>query len=322
MTVTVTVSATADTPEAALALIKGTSAAPTASTLAAKIAATPSGGTLTLLGGVFKDTAPLPKPITLSGVGANTIIDCTGLRPTNDKAVLVVQAAGCTIADMTLQNASIPAALGLNAAGVRDNGPGIGFTLRRVAITGCQNGVLTFASNITLDTCNIHDNGAGNGLTHEVYADGTPTTTLTVTGSAISCGPLSSHALKSRAGTTIVTSSKLLGAPAAAGGNGGSVIDLPNGGLASITDTDITLSAGAANHTFLGFGMENNLNAATGSKVTLLGVRLHGNGIAGSIETKLSGATLVIGANCTYDGATPPQLVGWGSVTGTFTKAA
>src|SRR5580765_7105011 len=143
MTVTVTVSATADTTEAALALIRGTSAP----TLTAKIAATPSDGTLTLPAGVMKDTAPLPKPITLTGAGPGaTFIDCTGLRPTNDKAVLVVQSVGCIITDMTLQGAVISTGLGANAAGIRDNGPSIGFILRRVVITGCQDGVLTFPS--------------------------------------------------------------------------------------------------------------------------------------------------------------------------------
>src|SRR6185437_12243092 len=166
-----------------------------AGTLKAIIDAAPANATVALHAVSFIGTTDVPQPVTISGQGmGKTTINALNLEPTEDKAIIVPTVSGMTIQDLTLANAAISQALGLNAAGIRQAGAGIGFTARRVEITNCQNGMLTFGGPILVDSCNIHDNGAGaggGGNTHEMYFSGSPTDTVTVTNTDAKCGALS-----------------------------------------------------------------------------------------------------------------------------------
>lgn len=304
------------------ATIGGTAQAP--GTLATLIAGTAAGATLTLPAGTFVGTSTVPNACTITGAGmGKTIIDCTGMTPTYSKAILVPLVAGSTISNLTLQNASIAASQGNNAAGVRDNGAGIGFTLDTVEVTGCQDGLLTFASTITLSNGHTHDNGAGDGLTHEIYLGGDVPNTCSLINWTSTCGLKSTHALKTRAGTTNVSGGTFTGSPDTTGNVGGSVIDVPDGGNFTATGATIVLAAGAANHNFLTYGAESATNAGIGSTVTLTNVVFTDNTGSGGIVsngTYIPAAKLVLNG-CTYTGATPPSITGFASVTGTITKA-
>jgi hypothetical protein len=66
--------------------------------------------------------------------------------------------------------AQISSDLRNNAAGIRDSGtPGASYSLAGVEITGNQDGILSNAGNWTLSNFTVHANGAGDGLTHELY---------------------------------------------------------------------------------------------------------------------------------------------------------
>jgi hypothetical protein len=293
-----------------------------AMTLAALIAATPAAATLQLPAGTIVGTAEIGTACTIAGAGmGKTIIDCTGLQPYSNKGVLVPSVAGVTISNLTIQGASIPSSLGNNAAGVREMAPGIPFTLNAVEITGCQDGLLTFADNVVLTGGYTHNNGAGDGYTHEIYLGGSPTSVVTLNSWVSTCGALSTHALKSRSGTTNVTGGTFTGSADATGKIGGSVIDIPDGGLFNMTGSTIVVSAGAANTLALGFSMESTLNAATGRQVTLTNVVINDqSGSGGQIQSGDPEAVLVLNG-VTYSGAKAPQISGFKTVTGTITAA-
>lgn len=301
------------------------STAQTPGTLATLIAGTAAGATLTLPAGTFVGTGTIPNACTVTGAGmGKTIIDGTGITPTYSKALLVPLVAGSTISNLTLQNANIAASQGNNAAGVRDNGNGIGFTLNGVEVTACQDGLLTFASNVTLIGGHTHDNGAGDGYTHEIYLGGDTTNTCTLTGWTSTCGAKSTHALKTRAGTTNVSGGTFTGSADSTGAVGGSVIDIPDGGNFSATGATLVIAAGAANHEFLTFGLESAANASIGDTVTLTNVVFTDNTGSGGIisnGTAIPAAKLVL-SGCTYTGKVAPSITGWGSITGTIAAAA
>ncbi len=304
------------------ALINGVATAP--GTLSALVTATPANGTLLLPAGKFHGTAAVPVSMTISGAGeGKTIIDGTGIRPTYSKALFVPLVPGVTISGMTIQNAAISASLGANAAAVRDAGPGIGFTLSSVEVTSCQDGILTFPGNITILNSFFHADGASNAggaYTHEMYLGGDTTNVATLTGTNVTCGLLATHAVKSRAGTTHITGGVFIGNPDD-GTNGGSVIDIPDEGIVTISNATIKTGLNAGNHALFTFGEESAANAAIGKTVTMTGVSLvDQTGSGGIISSSDAKATLIISGS-TYAGATPPSISGFGSVVGAFTPA-
>jgi hypothetical protein len=316
------------TPAPALTTIPATIAgSPRSDTLANLMVDLTAGQTLTLPAGTFVGTGAINVAGTVTGVAmGTTTINCTGLEPYQDKAVLLPTVPGVTIANLTIEGAAIAASLGANAAGVRDGAAGIGFTLSQVEITGCQDGILTFPSNVTVNSCNIHGNGAGlagGSATHELYIGGSPITTFSMTNTSVATGPLATHALKSRAGTTKVVGGTLTAGAADGGAVSGSVVDIPDGGDASFNGVAFTLRAGAANTLFFGYAMESALNLAAGSTVTMTNCVFDGGGVAGEIQagSNIHGAALVL-SGCTYKGTTPPSVSGFATVVGTITAAS
>jgi hypothetical protein len=273
-----------------------------------------AGGPLALAAGTIIGTAILTADLSGAGMGT-TIIDGAGLRLSQDKAVLLTE-KHVTISEATVRGARISAALGANGAGVRDNGPGIGFDLVNLGITGCQNGILTFASDVNLTGCIIHDNGEpGSERTHNVYVGGAPGTTFTLTDTRTS-NCLDAHEVKSRAGTTISKRCHHV-----TGGNGVGY-EFPDAGKVAISDGSITLPAGAADRRFIAYGMESTANAATGLDVTITNELFEDlTGFGGIIMARQGiGAKLVL-IGCTYKGSVAPDLQGWAEVTGEITKA-
>jgi hypothetical protein len=287
-----------------------------------------AGSILGLPAGTIVGTATINAAGTIDGAGAGkTIIDCTNLTPYQNKAVLVTSVPGVTINGLTIRGAAIAANLGANAAGVRDTGPGIGFTLSASEITACQDGLLTSASNITVNNCNIHGNGAGlvgGSATHELYIGGGPATIFSMTGTTVATGPLATHAVKSRAGKTSVVGGTLTAGAADSGAVSGSIADIPDGGNATFSGVAFVLRPSAAVTLFLGYGMESASNLAAGVTVMLTNCTFNGGGVAGEIQngTFIPSAKLVL-SGCTYTGtAGPPAISGFASVTGTIALAA
>lgn len=288
-----------------------------------------TGGNITLPAQEIVGTGNLPGNATVTGAGmGKTIIDGTTLEPTLDKALIVLDGPGVTLSGLTIQNAYIPAALGLNAAGVRNADPSEGFTLNGVELTLNQNGVLTDESSVgpfLVENCNAHHNGEITmpGDTHNFYFGGLPSAVLTLNNN-ISTLCRDVHAFKSRCGTTIATGNTV------GTGGYGSCYDIPNGGLFSASNETWTLNIApiAANQddNFLTYGTENANNAAIGQTVTLTNIVF--NDLTGSGGILQCGAlfpnSILNLVGCTYKGNIAPTVAGrgWGTINGTITKAA
>ncbi|HEY4173602.1 MAG TPA: hypothetical protein VGM42_11295 [Rhodopila sp.] len=296
-----------------------------AAPLATLLTDTPAAGTLVLPAGTFVGSGGIPNAGAITGAGiGKTVITTADFPVYQNKGVLVPNVAGVTISNMTISGAQIAASLGNNAAGIRDNGAGIGFTATNVEITECQDGVLTFPSNVTMTGCSTHGNGAGDGFTHELYFGGDTTNTVTLTNHASACGAGATHALKSRAGTTTVSGGSFTGSSDTTGNIGGSVVDIPDAGVFSMSGATLIVSKGAANTLFFGYGMESALNAAVGLTATFTNcVFTDNSGSGGQIQAGPSNPTAeLVLTGCAYTGSVAPQISGFAKVTGTITKAA
>jgi hypothetical protein len=302
-----------------------TGAAPvtaTATGMVAAISAAVAGATVTLSAGVYTETCAIAQPITLNGAGIGaTTLNCTGLTPNQQKAVLVPSVAGITISDLSITGSAIPDGSGGNAAGVRDSATGIGFALKTVEIFGCQDGVLTFASPIVIDGSHIHDNGNATNAagTHNIYCGGG---TLTLTNSIVEhC--THEHEVKSRATDTTIT-----GCTIRTGGKG-KCVDIPDAGNVTIANTTLMLTPAVdpsqQDRGVFCYGEESAANV--GRAIAISNV---------VIDTTLvpGGALLIIGSfapdakitmtNVTYKGDTAPSFQGANpaNITGTITAAA
>lgn len=306
------------------ATINGTPHAP--DTLANLVAATPAGGTLTLPSGTWGGATSMPAPITVTGQGVGvTTIDATSLDLARGKAVFVPLIAGSVFQQMSIKGAAVT---DLNGAAIREDAAGIGWRANNLEIANCQDGILSFASNIALTDCSFHDNGAKDAHSHEMYFNGAPNTTVTLTRVTSVAGSGSTHALKSRAGRTVVQGGSYTGNPGANPDDvTGSVLNFPDAGAASIADCTLIIASSGAepNTVFLTYATESAANLSAGSTVTLTRVRIEDrSGTGGSFDCGgyMTTARLVIGAGCTYVGANAPKFQGWGSVSGSFAKAA
>jgi hypothetical protein len=305
----------------------------------ATAAASPNGGGVLLLpAGTITDTAQVPVAMTIDMVGADPnimdtiirgpsaasptlIFDGTGVTPKEDKACLVPLVPGVVVRNAKFQNWRISAALGQNCSPVRESGPGIGATMDGCEVTACDNGTLTSGGNWGFVGSYHHDNGVGNGLSHECYIDGDTNNIVTLTKPTFACGKESTHALKTRAGTTNLSGGTLTGSADPTGSVGGSVVDVPDAGVFSATGTTFVTSAGAANTLFLSYGLESAKNAAIGNGVKLTDCVFTDNtGTGGKIQGPGGTATLDL-VGCTYTGAAAPAIAGF-VVTGSFAKAA
>lgn len=314
-------------PAPALTIITGAAIngaptpAGTLAELAAKTLAAGASSTLKLPAGTFVGTAAV-GPITIEGAGIGlTTIDATGLALTMRKGVLVPTASGFLGRFLWITGAADPDG---NGAAVRQAGDGISFTLEDCELTGNQNGILAFNGALVFRRCKIHGNGAGNaggGATHEVYLSGDNP----IAGDALfedcdlACGTLATHALKSRFGRTRFIRGSLLG-NADDGTNGGRVVDLPLGGLATFTGSKIARGDGAGNTEIIGFATENTNNASVGMLLTLDGVAIDSKGADGGKIVSRGAGNLMVTGGSTYVGQ-KPQLEQWASVEGEFRPA-
>jgi len=271
--------------------------------------------TLALPAGTFRGTAAIGVASTLTGVGrGRTIINATGLAVYRDMAVLVVLVPGVTISNLSITGASIAETLGGNAAGVRDTANNIGFRLSDVEISGCQNGILTFGSDIEIAGGYVHDNGSGSGFTHNIYVNGNGSNFFRLS-NLWTANCIGGHEIKSRAAHTIS-----FGCHHTTGGNG-SAYDIPDGGQVSISNGSMNLSKDAADHRFLGYAMESTKNQGVGNIVTITNeVFNDATGSGGIIVSNDPKATLTL-SGCSYTGSSQPQIRGWAAVNGAITKA-
>tara|TARA_R110000868_G_C10969754_1_gene769603 strand:+ start:7816 stop:9357 length:1542 start_codon:yes stop_codon:yes gene_type:complete len=294
-------------------------------TLGELVASLSANDILTLPEGIFHGTAAIMVPCTIQGAGVGrTILDGTGMRPTYDKACLVPTVPGVTIKALTIRHWHIPASIGGNAAGVRNGGDGIAFTLETVEVTQCDNGLLTFgAPNVVILNCLFHGNGVGaggGGATHEQYFGGGEGSSVIETDVVVSCGPKSAHALKSRSAGAYANGCLYTGNNFdPEGAYAGAVTDFPNGGIVSLRNSRLTIPPNDGNRIFLNYGVDALLYSE--NKAALLDCILEDQtGRGGIIAAHKPDMTLDV-TGTVYTGEVPPQMVGWAKVVGEIVKA-
>lgn len=295
------------------ALVRGGAVPPPVptSTLAELIAA--AGAVLNLPVGTMKDTAPIPKAMVINGAGmGKTIIDCAGLRPAYQKAVLLPLVPGVKISNLTIMNAAIAAGDGGNAAGVRDEGAQ-GFELENVEVRGCQNGLLTFAGNYKLTGCKFLGNGSGSGNTHNNYFGGNPLSRVDILNGEYS-DAIGGHDVKSRAGTTVMDTLTILK------GSDGRAVDIPDAGLAILRNSTIIVAPGSNNGVVIGYGSESQNNRPTGDTLTLSNVFIDNQRGTTYIDGAPGSWAKLVLSNVRIKGAFP-ELRNWGTVTGSMISA-
>ena len=200
-------------------------------TLAAAVGAAQANDDIRIAAGTYlNDFATVMIPLTIEGVGGPVVLQDTVPIP-NGKAILVTQA------DVTVRNITF------SGAHVFDgNGAGIRAETGNLIVDGGtflnnQDGILSASdptANITVLNSTFIGNGAGDGFTHAIYAGAIDT--LTVANSTFA-GTLVGHDIKSRAHVTVITNNVL---DDGVSGTPSYAIDIPNGGVATITGNTIT----------------------------------------------------------------------------------
>jgi hypothetical protein len=105
--------------------------------------------------------------------------------------------------------------------------------------SNCDNGIMGGATgqSLTLRRCYLHDNGNETGRVHNVYFSGGDTLTVEDT---LSTRCTIGHLMKSRAATTIIRNTRLIGD----GGTESSCLDVPDGGVLEIDNVICEKSPG------------------------------------------------------------------------------
>jgi hypothetical protein len=137
------------------------------------------------------------------------------------------------------------------------------FTDNQDGILGVGDGTGTVTINKSEFFANGAVTGPSAGFTHNLYLGGLAT--LTIENSYFH-GARVGHEMKSRANQTIVRNSRFVDGPT---GTASYSIDLPNGGEATILDSQIEQGPKSQNPNIIAFGEEGNLHP--GSKLTVQG---------------------------------------------------
>ena len=234
--------------------------------------------------------AALTRPMTIEVdpccAGQEVALNATVDLP-NQKGILL-SLSSLTVNGLTFEGAHIAAALGGNAAGIRDQSedPAAMLIIQNSVFTNNQEGVLT-GPNVNQVIMVSNSSFINNGnpdpsvFQHGIYAAGGAMFSVS---NSLFCGQLIGHDVKSRAAVTVVGGSTLFvgsnqGAdPACNVGSASLAIDAPNGGQVLVYSNQIFQDDANQNGSLIRFGEEgvvfadNSLNV-TNSAFTNYGVR-------------------------------------------------
>ena len=269
-----------------------------------------NGGAVSLPKDTYNEVCSITQPTQVTG--KPTTIDVTGMTISNQKGIFDAQ-EDLELSNLTMQGAKVPDKNGTAVRGTNN----VSIKMTGCEVFDCEMGILTGSGGtVELINCDFHDNGASDGQSHEIYVG--PADELIVEDSQFIAGPKSCRPFKSRAKQTTVLGSYMKGSPSRDTRVVGSVVDICEGGEVLIEDSTIESIQGTPITSLFGYAYENT-NAGVGT-VTLRNVKvIDGRGNGGSIDSRNSGARLVL-ENCTYTADNAPSLNGWGNVTGQFTK--
>jgi hypothetical protein len=236
-------------------------------TIAAAVAASHDGDEIAVKAGLYdNDYAEITKKVTLTAVGGFARLRSTGLIP-NRKAILITD-TDITIKGFEFSGARVGEGDGGNGAGIRYQSGNL--VVENCYFTDNQDGILGVGDGtgtVTIDKSEFFQNGAPTGqsagFTHNLYLGGLAT--LTIENSYFH-GARVGHEMKSRANRTIIRNTRVVDGPT---GTASYSIDLPNGGEATIVDSQIEQGPKSQNPNIIAFGEEGNLHP--GSKLTVQG---------------------------------------------------
>lgn len=199
--------------------------------------------------------------------GGRVLLKSTEDLP-NNKGIILAEAS-VTIDGLIFTGAKIRNSIGGNGAGIRDENSGspADLTVRNSTFTNNQNGILTGANSaetVTIVNSKFENNGnptiTGGAFCcqHALYVGAV--NSLTVRDSLF-CGQLIGHDIKSRASITSVYHNLLYdGAPdhreGCKAGSASYAIDVPNGGVATISRNDLIQGVATQNKSMIAYGEE------------------------------------------------------------------
>lgn len=168
------------------------------------------------------------------------------------KAIWVVQGNNTRIERIEFSEAAVP---DKNGAGIRQEG--IDLRLFNCYFHHNENGILAGdnpSSTIEINQCIFHDNGFGDGLTHNMYINRVKQFTLKY---SYSYGAIVGHCVKSRAYSTTILYNRIMDE---ATGNSSMLLDISNGGEALVMGNVFQQGPSATNKRMVTFGAEGYTN--------------------------------------------------------------
>lgn len=208
-------------------------------------------------------TRPMTIEVDPAQAGNAVVLQATEPLP-NEKGI-ILDAASLTVKGLTFTGAQIDDSLGGNGAGIRDQNTGspASLVVLNSTFTGNQEGILTGDDSgeaVTIVNSRFVNNGNpdGNGLEHALYVNHAERLTVV---NSLFCGVLFGHDVKSRAQVTTVVNNKLYdgatsSAPGCDAGSTSYAVDVPNGGVATISGNQITQGAATQNERMVDYGEE------------------------------------------------------------------
>ena len=226
-------------------------------TIAAAVAASANGDTIDVQAGTYtNDFAEIATQITLQAVGGRVTLKATQ-PPLQDKGILITD-TNVTITGFTFEGARIPNSLGGNGAGLRYQGGAL--VLNKCYFHNNQDGLLGDADptgTITITNSEFAYNGdktgPNAGYTHNIYIGAIASADIE---SSYFHDANVGHEIKSRAAATTVNNTRVVDGPT---GTASYSIDLPNGGVANITNDQIEQGPDSENPVIISYGEEGSI---------------------------------------------------------------
>ena len=228
-------------------------------TIAAAIAATNDGDTVLVNAGTYvNDFATIYHKITLQSVGGLAVLQAAQ-SPSNGKAILTTE-TDVTIDGFGFTGATVP---DNNGAGIRYEGGNL--VVRNSVFWNNQDGILGNTDkngSVLIQSSEFSHNGAGDGYSHGIYINDVKS--LVIQDSYFHDAQVG-HEIKSRAESTTITGTRIFDNT---GGTASYSVDLPNGGVAVLSNDIVEKGANTQNPYSIHFGGEGLPYAANSLSIT------------------------------------------------------
>ncbi|HUJ58144.1 MAG TPA: right-handed parallel beta-helix repeat-containing protein [Kofleriaceae bacterium] len=181
--------------------------------------------------------------LTITGVGGRAKIDATGVTIPNGKAIWVIEGANDIVENIEMMGAAVP---DNNGAGIRQEGANL--TVHNCYFHDNQDGILTDPSTpptfslIMIDNSEFANNGAGDGLSHNMYIGAVDEFVLE---GCYSHDARGGHEVKTRARENHILYNRIEDGPA---GMGSYQIDFAQGGISYLIGNEIEKGPQSQNH--------------------------------------------------------------------------